>query len=260
LESGFWFDEMDADPCGAIRVWSLRSRVARDEIAAIPALRSALFDAAASVRASARFHLSRLEPELVVANLYRDALDRSGDGSALAIAIAGLSEVGTRDDAALISFCTSSASVPVAKAAIRACARLARQDCTREFIEALNDSRVGVSKAARIALACTPLSAALLIDLVRDAVHTHTRLNTLVLSEKLGCWDWLIALLDASQNDRVEVRNAARLATERWLSVVARSAYLPAPPARAQLEQIRPALAAIPDPASRLRVQQAVEG
>ncbi|HEX6240007.1 MAG TPA: hypothetical protein VFZ61_03905 [Polyangiales bacterium] len=260
LESGLWFDEMDVDPCGAIRVWSLRARVARDEIAAIPTLRNALFDVAASVRASARFHLSRSQPDLDVANLYRDALDRLDDGAARAIAISGLAEVGTRDDAALISFLTSSQSAAVAKAAIRACARLARQDCTREFLEALDDSRVGVSKAARIALTETPLSATFLMDLVRRAVHTHARLNALLLANKLGRWDWLIALLDAFHNDREAIRSAARLATDRWLSTALRSAYRPTPPARAQLEQIRTRLARIPDLALRDRVEQAVEG
>ena len=59
---------------------------------------------------------------LRVADLYGDALDRSGGGAERAIAISGLAEVGTRDDAALISFLTSSPSVPIAEAAIRACA------------------------------------------------------------------------------------------------------------------------------------------
>lgn len=260
LESGFLFDEMEIDPCGAIRVGWLRARVERDDMAAIPLLRRALFDAAASVRASARFHLSRLQPESRVAELYRAALDRPDDVAVLAIAISGLAEVGTRDDAALISFLTSSASVRVAKAAIRACARLARQECTREIIEALNDPRVGVSRAARIALVGTPLAPTLLVDLVREAPHTHTRLNALWLSEKLGRWDGLVALLHAFQNERDDVRHAAHVAIERWLSLVSRSAYLPAPLDRRHLELIRALLGVIPDAALRGRVQQTFEG
>jgi HEAT repeat protein len=260
LKNGLQFAEMEVDPCGAIRVWALRARVERGAAAAIPALRNALFDRAASVRASARFHLSRFEPHLNIAELYRRSLDEYVDGDSLTCAITGLAEVGNRDDAALIAFHTSAISVRVAKAAIRACGRLARADCARELVEALSDSRVGVSKSARLALADAPLAPGLLAGLVHDALYTHTRLNALALFGNLERWERLIELLKAIANDREEVRRAAHHAVQRWLTTLWQSSHLPAPPRPEQRDQLRKLMGTVSDASLRGRLEQALSG
>jgi hypothetical protein len=241
---------LDDDPCGRIRLWALRLHgETSDEAAAIPRLEAALLDRAPSVRGAARFYLSQLRPGYAFAASYRRTLEEASvDMKQRAIAIAGLGETGDRDDAALLAFEIASSSARVAKAALRACARLAPSECLGEITTAVEDRRPGVARLARRLLEGRPPSAARIADWIERAPWTHTRVHALTLAATLEPWQALLQLARAASNDRMEVRAAALVELERWLERRKRSVYRIPPPSAARLDQLRAPVAAVPEP------------
>ncbi len=254
-EAGRNLDDMECDAFGAIRVWAIRARVERDGRGALPRLHAGLFDRSASVRSTARFHLSRFEPDLVIADVYRVALD-DPDAKTVECAISGLADLGDRDDAALISFHISSQSGRVAAAAVRACGRLARVDCRRELEAALCDERPSVSKAVRVALAAVPPPAAKLRALVGSAEHGHTRRNAIALAHRLDRWERLIILLDGAANERPDVRAAALVELERWAPRFEHNRYRAPLPKDAQRAEVIGLLANIAGTEVHARIER----
>jgi hypothetical protein len=88
---------------------------------------------------------------------------------------------------------------------------------------------------------------------VSDAIHTHARLNALLLMGNLERWERLIASLEATTNDREEVRMAAHAAIQQWLTTLSLSAHVPAPPRLEQRDRLQRLLGTVV--ASNLRAR-----
>jgi hypothetical protein len=240
---------LDKDPCGRIRLWALRLHCERpDAEAAVPTLEAALFDRAASVRAAARFFLNERQSGCAFAASYRRALAQpNADTGWRAAAVAGLGETGDREDAALLVLEVGSSSTRVAKAALRACGRLAPAEHTSEIMAAIEDRRPGVSRIARSLLEGRPLSPTHIAAWIDRSPWTHTRLQALALAFGIERWQALLLLTGAASNERMEVRGAALAAIARWVARCERSVYRVQPPSAALMEPLRLSTDALPE-------------
>jgi hypothetical protein len=110
-------------------------------------LHSALLDSSAAVRQTARYYLRDQCDKNYFAELYRGVITSRDDPKNLAIAAAGLGEVGNVFDAALLQSLLE-ASPRVARAALRSLAKLDPTGSHVILLEKLGDSRPGVQREA----------------------------------------------------------------------------------------------------------------
>jgi len=146
-----WIGTLLRHRVARVRLLALISMWARFPAEAHEPSRDALFDTAASVREVAQVELrSRGGPPLGAT--YAEALQRPRGRGGLLVTISGLSEVGTKSDAALISPHLHHRSPRVRAEVIRALRRLDADAYTTAFVEALHDASPRVARSAFRAL------------------------------------------------------------------------------------------------------------
>ena len=173
------------------------------------ALRQALLDPHASVRETARFHLTQIG-ERRLDSFYRDKLDRA-EPRQLATLIAGLGETGNREDAAKLLPFLQHPHPRIRFAALRAIARLDLEGASSHIVLALQDPSPSVAKAARHLLQRHTylLSAAILWGMHQATPHAHVRQVTLSLIALLRWWQAAPLLLEAAATADEENRPMA---------------------------------------------------
>lgn len=236
-----WLPQFLADPLPRIR--SLAFHAAD---AAVPELLRAmlpelLFDGNLWLREFARQKLGRERSDL--AALYAAEVAKH-DSPKLRAAIAGLGEIGTLDDAALIRPHTETGSSATRQAALRALCGLLKEKAVPLLIEALGSDYKGISKVA-VELLLTRGSVVFAEDVapLTHARAPHVRANALSVVAGTDKWEALIAALERAGDPDSRVLAAAQLILARW-TVVPHSLY--SRPKGAQRERLRAALGGVP--------------
>jgi HEAT repeat protein len=229
---------MLADRIPAVRRAGLGLAARRMGIAALPALRDALLDRAAGMRAEARAAIERLEP-MDFAAFYRARL--APDAPRLAEAVIGLGETGTAEDADLVAPLLDHPRPRVRANVLRALPRFAGDGAVPALLAAVGDPSSAVSRTAadvlrpRVARA----DAGALAGLMDAENAPHVRRNALSLLAARSKWDGIAWILQACGDADPAVRTAAREHLARWRQQFNRSFSQPTP---AQQERIRAAL------------------
>lgn len=150
-------------------------------------LKDAIFDRNRSIRAFAQFYLARLEASKV-SPIYRDALSQGKRDTATAIA--GLGEVGAKEDVALVLQYAKSEQIKVRAAAIRAVGKLAGDDYVPVFLESLMDESPAVTRAASQSLRGRGhlVDAAALKATFQSNCRRQIRIAALRLFEEMQPW------------------------------------------------------------------------
>lgn len=227
-----------ADRFSAVRRAGLGLAARRMGIGALPALRDALLDRGAGIRADARAGIDRLEP-MDFAAFYRARL--APDAPRLTEAVLGLGETGTAADADRITPLLGHPRTRVRASALRALPRLAGDGAVPALLAAVADASPAVSRTAadglrpRVARADAGALAALM-----DAANAaHVRRNALSLLAARSKWDGLPWILRSCGDADPAVRAVARAQLARWRKRFNRSFWQPTP---AQQARIRAAL------------------
>jgi len=226
------------DKLGNLRSEALRLHVALGGDPQV--LRLALLDAAPSVRDTARFHLRELMSRDEFATVYRSSAATAQTSAVIAAALSGLGEVGRPTDAALLRGFLD-ATPRVAKAAMRALAKLDPEGTRGLLIVMLADRRAGVQRQALRLLDArlTNADAAILRShLVNDAMADHHPLAQAML--RLPTWENRSCLLDLALMDS----SAANAALHQWRAE-ARPNYAPPGLDKADGERLQSSLSAV---------------
>ena len=192
------------DPYSAVRCEALTILVERLPNCAEHELRDALLDINASVRAAARYYLQQRGFD-DFRTIYRNALHATIPKTCSA-AVAGLGETGKPNDAAMLKPFLTSPTVSLRKAALRSIALLDGKHHLDDFLLALTDTHVGISKTARLALEnnSSLLDGNVLSKVFKDERQFHVRQNALLLLSRLPTWTRLrfivMACSDADPN------------------------------------------------------------
>ena len=228
-----------ADRHGRVRIVALGIAVERMGAAALPALREALLDRGAVIRADARAAIARLEP-MDFAAYYRARI--GPDAPRLAEAVAGLAETGAAADADAVAPLLAHPRPRVRAAALRALIRLTGDAAVPALVAALGDERASVSRVAADAL--RPRAARADVGALAAwfiGPHpAHVRRNALALLAGRGKWDGVAWILHACGDADPVVQAVGMQQLRWWYQRFNRSFSQPAP---AQQERIRAALA-----------------
>jgi hypothetical protein len=219
-------DRMELDPYTAVRQVGLDARMALFPEEAASANERHLLDRSVSLRAQAQRGLERSKTHL--SSLYRSEI-QSGEARRLDVAILGLSEVGSPEDADLAAAFLTHPLPRVRAAAVRAVARLSADDLLPMLDVALGDGSPRVSRAARIAFLAgsTSPDAQALCHILDRSEHRHARLNAISVARALPRWERLRFLLAACANSDDELAKRAALGVDRWLVASNRAALDP---------------------------------
>jgi HEAT repeat protein len=215
-----------SDPWPVIRCRSLEILFQHHHAACRDMLLEALFDSAASVRATSRYLLDKLGLSNV-ADLYRKRFE-SADAVISATEISGLGETGIKEDVNLLRPFLTSPRISLRRAAIIAVNRLDPAGFTKELKLALADTSKGISKTARQILAKRSgvLGIEFLMEMMRAEQPDHVKTNALLLTRALTKWERMVALLQAVKINPA-LQAGIREEIHRWLTTFNRSWYEP---------------------------------
>ena len=234
---------------GSTDAFSPVRRVALDAVAthldatlARPLLERGLLDRSRSVRDVCRYHLARLHVPIDVIRYYLDALRRPLRPRTLATALAGLRETGKPEHVSTaLGFLDHDRPV-VRRAALRTIAALDTTRYLDRLVAMLDDPSPTVANTAAEVL--QPHVGAIGMDAVlaavRSAPRSHNRLAAASLAPRLGKWNSLLALLDATSDPDTRLRKCVDRWLREWLDRQNRAYTQPTP---AQLAAITRALA-----------------
>ena len=224
-------------------------RVALDAVAlrlesplVLPWLERGLLDDSRSIRDVSRYHLARLHLPVDVVQYYIDALARPLRSRALATALAGLRETGRPEHVTLaLGFLDHDRPV-VRRAGLRTVAALDAMPHLDRLVAMLDDPSPAVANTAAEVL--RPHAGAIGIDAVlaavRSATRAHNRVAAASLVLRLGKWNTLLALLDATSDPDTRLRESVDRWLREWLNRQNRAYAQPTP---SQLGRITRALA-----------------
>ena len=222
--------------CEGLNLWV--SKFPED---ALPAIDDALFDSHGSVRALAQYWMEKVQPDLNLAEVYREAL-KELDQKRLRAAILGLAETGKAEDADLLSGYLDNARPALRKAALRAIAILNREAFAQQLLEGLSDQQPGVSREA--ARGMRPIAGSFhdqLLSLFRSSPLRHVRRNAFLLLLGLPFWKRGIFLFEAIRDFDNQIVTHGQTALRNWTD---RSRGMATPPMKNELQQLRDALKA----------------
>ncbi|HYW14012.1 MAG TPA: hypothetical protein VE871_18755 [Longimicrobium sp.] len=229
---------MLADRFPAVRRVALGLAARRMGAAALPALRHALLDRGAGMRADARTAIERLDP-MDFAAFYRAHV--APDAPRLAEAVSGLGETGTAADAEHITPLLGHGRTRVRANGLRALFRLAGDAAVPALLAAVGDASPAVSRTATDVLRprVARVDAGALAAWMGAENAAHVRRNALALLAARSKWDGVPWILQSCGDADPLVRTAAREQLTRWRQRFNRSFWQPTP---AQQERIRAAL------------------
>lgn len=204
------------------------------------ALRNALTDEHRSVRETARYYLQKRET-IDFAQFYRATL-AAPETPKLAATLSGLGETGTREDAAQVAEYLANASADVRQAAVGAVGKLNGAAYLPQLMDALNDERSRVSRAARMALTAhlSELDDAQLWQRFVNASIYYGVVNCLRLMLEMPKWRGGVLLVKAHaraiRRNKTAHIERTQAALTQWLARFNESAAFPT---REQLAQMR---------------------
>ncbi|WCT57412.1 hypothetical protein PQ456_07875 [Paenibacillus kyungheensis] len=148
-----------------------------------------------TIRETARRHLPKINP-IPYVEYYLDQI-WNGNESSLAVAIAGLGETGTAEDAEVIAEYKDHTQIKVRKAVLTALGKLKPTAYMDVFSQALVDSQPGISKIAKQTLIqyTYMLDRERLIQLVLNCPLSHISRNALRILFAFDSWQSLDSLL-----------------------------------------------------------------
>jgi HEAT repeat protein len=210
---------MMRDRYAPVRLEALRLMAGKKTTSVGDELQSALLDSHPSLREESRRLLSS-SGTYDFRGFYRDAL-KLNKPKALAAAVAGLGETGSRDDAEILLTFVSDQHISIRKAAVQAVSNLSGNEYLAVFMDALKEPAPGVSKQARKALSrrARMLNGDQLWELLSSAAHHHTKINTLSLLSQLPKWDSVTFLLACLCANDPEIAEISRRYIARWLFI-----------------------------------------
>lgn len=200
-------------------------------------LEKSLFDKNSSVRELARYLLSK-QGKYDFASIYRGSIIKSKDEYS---SICGLGETGTPADGEIIEGYLNSENTRIVKASINGLAHLNFQRYRERFISILNDSRPGVSKAARRVLykEINASDADSIYNVFKHTIDEHVKINTCVLLCSLTKWDSIRYIIESCADTNESVSKLGQYALVNWELKFNRSFTSPS---KNQVEEIRKSL------------------
>ena len=238
---GRWLPRLFLDKAPRIRSIAFRAAESKLPTVLDEALEQFLFDGNFWLREFARQKLGR-EPK-DFAQTYAAAIAKQ-DPSTLGVALAGLGEVGTPDDAALLVPHTKTGKSRTRQLALRAVFNLLKAKAVPTLAEALGSDSAGLSKVAAELLLTRGL--VVFADDVLPHIRAesaHVRANALRAVAGIDKWEALLAALQCAADPDASVATAARRILALWKYV---PAVLYSGPKPGQRERLRAALAAAP--------------
>lgn len=231
-------DSLERDPFMAVRQHALDVRLEHLPDTAEPKLLEFLLDRAAGVRGHCQYYLKK-RFQRDSATEYREHL--AGDPDRLRECILGLGEVGEAADVNGIESYLDDPRSRIRTAAIRSVARLSKDPPVEKFLQALQEPSGGVSREAREALerCASKVSPDDLEAIYRGAQERHVRKNALLVVTRLGLWDSLPILVNATCDRDERLRELGRGFVSRWLI---RSNRVQVVPNRGQVQRARESL------------------
>jgi HEAT repeat protein len=178
--------------CLALNVLAERLPAEADDL-----LHASLLDTHSSIRAIARYWITKQNACFDFATGYREILSK-GETAKSSTAILGLAEVGASKDAELVRSFYGSRRVSVRKAVIRALSVLDATNQLTLLLSELGDGHPGVSKEAmRALLGHVNATREGVLELFRNSRHAHVRRNAFTLLRKLPAWSLTLFLFEA---------------------------------------------------------------
>ena len=237
------------DPAASVRTLALTLLAERrpDRVGAL--LPDAILDGAASVRDLARFLARAHRVPVVPLDVYRRGLGSTAPRQVTA-AIAGVGEVGGREEAALVA---AHLDAPVARrrrAALRALARLNPEGGARAALLALADQTPTVRSLAVYILGARGAVAdfAEVGRRVRAVPDPRARRDLLQVWARAPKWEAVAVLLDAVADADGDVRARAAGHLARWVDAFNRSQTAPTADQRARIvERLDAAAPSLPE-------------
>ena len=225
------------DPVPAIRrlVLAVLSEHFPDRIAGV--FPEVLLDRAASVRDLARFVASAHQLSLVPRDVYLRSLT-STPPRAIAAAIEGVGETGSRSDADAVTPFLASPLPRHRRSALQALARLDAERAISSAISALDDDAPSVRSAAVTTLSrhASGVDFESVNRRVRSSPDPSVRRNLLKVLMNAPKWEGVVFLLEALTDSHEEVRAFAADLIDRWIDNFNRRQTQPT---ATQLQQIR---------------------
>lgn len=172
-----------------------------------------------TIRETSRRHLSKIKPISYV-EYYLDQI-WNGDESSLAIAIAGLGETGSAEDAEVIAEYKDHTQIKVRKAVLIALSKLQPTAYIDVFSQALEDPQPSVSKIAKHTLIqyTYMLDRERLIQIVLHRPLSYITQNTLRILFNFDFWQSLDSLLRILfQTEHIIVQNMVKQLLDSWIT------------------------------------------
>ena len=209
----------ERDSFAPIRRMALEVAVEAFPDTALTCARSALLDHSASVRQVARFVVGEQDSSFSIADFYRDLLG-TPDAARLVVALAGITEAGIEQDAALVAPFLTHARSGVRAQAVRSLGKLDPIAYANVFVTALSDASPRVVRAARDVLEEQPafIDYATIKSIMQYGPYAHSRADALRLGDTLGKWPSILLWLEASQDGEPALVEAARERIDQWIA------------------------------------------
>lgn len=226
------------DPLPSIRRLSLTLLAERNPGRVAGLFPEVLLDRAACVRDVARFVARTHQLPVVVRDIYVRGLTSAGPRHVTA-AIAGVGEVGAREDATLLTPHLGSPVPRNRRAALRALARLDPEGAAGPAIAALADDATSVRSAAVAILSARETHVDLaFVSEGRRSLPPCVRLDLLRVIARAPKWVAAAGLLEAVGDEDDVVRAAAVRSVDRWLDAFNRSQAKPSAAQRARIATV----------------------
>ena len=209
----------ERDSFAPVRRMALEVAVEAFPDTALTRARNALLDHSASVRQVARFVIGEQDSSFSIADFYRDLLG-TPDAARLVVALAGITESGIEQDAALVAPFLTHARSGVRAQAIRSLGKLDPMAYANVFVTALSDASPRVVRAARDVLEEQPtfIDYATIKNIMQHGPYAHSRTDALRLGNTLGKWPSILLWLEASQDGEPALAEAARERIDQWIA------------------------------------------
>jgi HEAT repeat protein len=205
------------DPVPAVRKLVLTEIAQRWPARLRPLLPLALLDPSPRVRMLAQYLASKQLPHFPTRDLYINTL--ATDGRRQAAAIAGMGEIGTREDFDLLASHLDATQPRARRAALRACAKLDASRANAIALGALSDDApsVGTTAVAILSMNARHLDFGLINGRLRGLQHPGVRLKVLGLLKDAPKWDAVSYLLEAIAVRDAEISARASVLLTGWL-------------------------------------------
>jgi len=190
-------------------------------------LEAALLDKSSTIRYFARFLLKKQKTSIDFSSFYMGMLNAN---QYIRESLLGIGETGSKEQAQLIQPYLYHSRISITKAAIHAISKLDGAKYKQEFIQLLQSEMIGISKAARKAIAQHYYEDIkdYLYDIYKEASYEHTKYNIAILLCSLSKWEAIFYSISFYvQCENREVSRLGKSALLKWINHFNRSFVTP---------------------------------